>query len=149
MESIEKQQNVYLIESILLTESNYRRASFIDFSISLESNLSVNIETGGDIVDDHGHFIVVVAAVLKGHVGDEFAYEVSVKMVGVFLKIGDPELSLESFKKINAPAIIYPFIREHIHNLNSKAGINNIVLPPVNFYKSEIITPPLPISTPH
>ncbi|MEO6404545.1 MAG: protein-export chaperone SecB [Ferruginibacter sp.] len=55
------------------------------------------------------------------------------KMMGLFEKTGDPLLTEEAFKKVNAPAIIYPFIREHLHNICLKGGIASVLLPTVNF----------------
>ena len=54
-------------------------------------------------------------------------------MLGGFEKYGEPILTDDKFKAINAPAIIYPFIREHLHNLCQKSGIPNVLLPTVNF----------------
>lgn len=142
MENKEINQDAYLIESIFLVESNYMRLPSIDFSNPINSILSVNIDTGGDLMGEDGRFGVLLTVSIKGQIESVKVYEITVRMIGMFVKIGSPEPPLEIFKKINAPAIIYPYIREHVHNLNNKAGINNIILPPVNFYKTEIVTYP-------
>jgi preprotein translocase subunit SecB len=46
-------------------------------------------------------------------------------------------LNLDQFGHVNAAAIIYPYIREHLSNLSAKAGLGLIFLPPVNFAKNE------------
>lgn len=54
-------------------------------------------------------------------------------MLGVFEFGENLSLPLESFANINAPAIIFPYIREHLSNVSMKAGIQPILLPPINF----------------
>lgn len=45
----------------------------------------------------------------------------------------DPPLSVDDFARVNAPAIIFPFIRETMASLSCKAGISPIILQPINF----------------
>ena len=59
----------------------------------------------------------------------------SMKISGEFECIGSEGLSIENFAKINAPAIIFPFIRENLASISMKAGIPTILLPPINFVK--------------
>lgn len=40
-----------------------------------------------------------------------------------------------SFLKINAPAILYPFVREYYADISSRANIGRLLLPPINFVK--------------
>ncbi|MBK6835049.1 MAG: protein-export chaperone SecB [Bacteroidetes bacterium] len=40
---------------------------------------------------------------------------------------------LDNFININAPAIIFPFVREEIASLTSKAGVGGVLIQPVNF----------------
>ena len=54
-------------------------------------------------------------------------------MIGVFEKYGEPVITDDKFKAVNAPAIIYPFVREHLYNICLRAGIGNVLLPTVNF----------------
>jgi preprotein translocase subunit SecB len=52
---------------------------------------------------------------------------------GNFEKFGDSELPFDDFVAVNAPAILYPYLREHITSLSIKAGLPAIVLEPMNF----------------
>ncbi len=67
--------------------------------------------------------------------GDDHEISADIKMVGVFSLPEDSVLPHEQFVNVNAPAIIFPFIREHLSSLSSKAGLNPILLQPVNFVK--------------
>lgn len=122
----------YKVENIFLSESSFERkisANVKDYSITNEINITPEAyETTSD-----NKFGVTLTLDFKG-VQDELVICASkIKMVGIFEKYGEPPLSEDVFKKINAPAIIYPFIREHLHNLCLKSGISNVLLPTVNF----------------
>ncbi len=54
------------------------------------------------------------------------------KIVGFFIAENDSNMTLEDFAKLNAPALLYPYIRELLYNLTIRSGINPIILPPIN-----------------
>ncbi|MEL6695961.1 MAG: protein-export chaperone SecB [Bacteroidota bacterium] len=60
---------------------------------------------------------------------------IDVAMRGVFTFEEYAPVDLETFGNINAPAILYPFIREHITNISRKGDIKEILLPPINFVR--------------
>ncbi|MDR6195352.1 protein-export chaperone SecB [Siphonobacter sp. SORGH_AS_0500] len=60
--------------------------------------------------------------------------KMAVNTAGMFEIVGKVEdSSIENFAQINGPAILYPFIRETIASITSKAGIPTVLLPPLNF----------------
>jgi len=67
---------------------------------------------------------------------DKEQVKATISMVGIFEKFGDSPLNLEQFGNVNAAAIIFPYIREHLSNLSAKAGLGLIFLPPFNFSKN-------------
>jgi preprotein translocase subunit SecB len=121
----------YKIEHIILLESNLRREVNIDFeSQTITNDLDMKIEPSPT---ENSQFFVSLLITLKAMQADKTVFEFAVKMGGVFSKQGEPALDEESFKNINAPAILFPFIREHIGISALKAGLGNLLLPPVNF----------------
>jgi preprotein translocase subunit SecB len=52
---------------------------------------------------------------------------------GNFEKFGEADLLFDDFVAVNAPAILYPYLREHLATLSLKAGLSVIVLEPMNF----------------
>ena len=100
-----------------------------------------NIDITGDIkIDTEAHetspenkFAVTLSLNYKGTQNNIDVCLVTIKMMGIFEKYGEPPLSDDKFKAINAPAIIYPFIREYLYNSCLRAGIANVLLPTVNF----------------
>jgi len=60
--------------------------------------------------------------------------ETKVTMVGSFKKNESvKDEFLEQFCNVNAPAIIFPFIRETIASMTLKAGVSPVLIQPLNF----------------
>ena len=122
----------YKVESILLIESNFsRNLSFDRNEQEVINEINLSHEILEDLVENK--FGIILKLEFTGKQLDFILCTATIKMLGVFEKIGDPALPEDMFKKINAPAIIYPFIREHLHNISLKANIVNVLLPTVNF----------------
>lgn len=122
----------YKVESIALIESSFSRLPSIDQNEHTVTNeINFNHEVFETSLENK--FGVILTLDFIGKQSDKNFCTSTIKMLGVFEKVGDPALNEESFKKINAPAIIYPFIREHLHNICLKSGIVNVLLPTVNF----------------
>lgn len=112
-------------------DSTFHREAQIDFdSGALNNELDIKVEPSGT---EDNQFFVALALTLRGKQAENTAFAFFVRFGGTFTRHGEPALSEESFKKINAPAIIFPFVREHVSSIGLKAGLGNILLPPVNF----------------
>lgn len=123
----------YKVVSVLLLESSFKRNTGIDATIinDIENEININPIAHETTLDNK--FAVTLSVQYKGlQINDQICLA-DIKMIGVFEKIGEPIWPDDKFKAINGPAIIYPFIREHLHNLCLKAGIANVLLPTVNF----------------
>jgi len=54
-------------------------------------------------------------------------------MIGFFSVIkGQENMGLEEYSSLNAPAAVFPYIREVIASTTQKAGIAPVIIPPVN-----------------
>lgn len=122
----------YKLISLTLVESNFSRESKIDFS-DTEIKNSVDIDVQHTIIDDEIVIDLVVKLIGKLKRSKLFAF--TTKYVGKFEKGDENILPVEKFVEANGPAIMYPFVREHIATTSLKAGMNPILLPPVNFIK--------------
>lgn len=122
----------YKVESILLLEAAFKRE--IDVSIKqIDITGDIKIDTQPHETSADNKFAVTVTLHYKGIQNDRDVCSSSIKMIGLFEKFGEPSLSDDKFKAVNAPAIIYPFIREYLYNCCLRAGIANVLLPTVNF----------------
>jgi preprotein translocase subunit SecB len=133
-EGIKNIESGFRIHNILLIESNFKRIETVEFNnpnikqnVHIESAVSLNPEKNLITVKQTLHYSQVFNEVEQ--------ITAQVTMVGVFEKFGESQLDLEQFGHVNAAAIIYPYIREHLSNLSAKAGLGLIFLPPVNLTK--------------
>lgn len=72
---------------------------------------------------------------LTGHVRETStgAFEVKCTVLGRFMVLeGQENMSLENFLDHNAPALLFPYVREAISTITLKSGIKPVVLPPIN-----------------
>lgn len=60
-------------------------------------------------------------------------FNIFIKAIGFFSVKDEADIPrLEEFSKINAPALIFPFVREIIADLTLKTGYQPLLLPPIN-----------------
>ena len=133
----EEKKNIesgFRIHNILLVESNFTRIDAVEFN---NSEIKQNVHIDGAVNINPANNLISVKQTL--YYSQEFngvkQVTAQITMVGVFEKSGDSQLDLEQFGHVNAAAIIYPYIREHLSNLSAKAGLGLIFLPPVNLTK--------------
>lgn len=127
----ETKQAGYLVESIILLESTFKRG--ISDLKNFDIQGGINIETQHTETSPENKFTVIVSMTYSGMHNETEIISAFIKMSGVYEKYGEPIIPDEKFKAINAPAIIYPFIRELLFNNCLRAGITNVFLPTINF----------------
>ena len=125
----------FKIHNILLLESNFKRVENVVFG---NPEIKQDIQINGEVtINPEKNIIAVIQTLRYSQIYNEIEQVSStIKMVGTFEKVGESIINLEQFGHVNGAAIIYPFIREHLSNLSAKAGVGIILLPPVNFTKT-------------
>ncbi len=122
---------MYKLKDIFLAESSFKRIEVLSPSESIERLIDFKIDTI-NLESTDFNVILNVDFTQSGEGGPEV--EIKVKMVGYFEKEGNiDKLPLEYFTYVNAPAMLYPFVREHIASLTSKAGMDTALSPLINF----------------
>lgn len=119
------------ILSLFLLESNFKRDSLIEIETLPEVN--VLIETKGGINPETNRAFLELTIKTPNEEKNKIPFKAEVKMVGVFQLNNVPQNVQDNFLKINAPAIIFPFIREHFAMLTQKSGLPPVLINPVNF----------------
>ena len=59
------------------------------------------------------------------------AYQVFVSMIGVF-EFKDEIENVSDYFKINAPAILFPYLRAYVSSLTSISGVDTVIMPTIN-----------------
>ena len=133
MEDKKQLDSGFKVNNILLMECVFKREANITFN-NLDIKQELNVDVNVNIVENV--IFVTETASYKQIFNEITEVSVLIKMIGVFEKFGDGKLDLEEFGKVNGAAIIFPYIREQLTNLSSKAGLGLIFLPPANFTKN-------------
>jgi len=123
-------KNSFTLLHVLLLEDHFKRESFIDFELGTfnnKMNIDIKNHVNGNILE------VIVKLAFVSEQSGKNVVESAITMSGSFEFGKEVNIPIESFANINAPAIIFPFIREHLANLTMKSGIQPVFLPPVNF----------------
>lgn len=126
----EKKQPGVNCTAIILKSSKFDRNPDISKKPKMVADLTLNV----GLSEDKKKSTVVLGGVFKflGEADKPFA-EAAVEFVGLFsIDEINPNMDLETFSNKNAPAIIFPYLRQHIHTLTLCSGMTPILLPPIN-----------------
>ena len=80
-----------------------------------------------------GLFEVTVAVTVTARVGEKTMFLVEAAQAGIFALRGVPQADLEPLLAIACPTILYPYARETISDLVTRAGFPPVLLQPVSF----------------
>ena len=80
-----------------------------------------------------GLFDVVVTVTVTARVGEKTLFLAEVAQAGIFTARGIPQADLEPLLAIGCPTILYPYAREAISDLVTRAGFPAVVLQPISF----------------
>ena len=123
----------YAVESITIIESRFSRTTK---NISkVKQDVDVDLDMHHTVTRNKAKckLTAKVTVVSEKKEGDVLA-SVTITAYGVFKqRVKNPNIEIGDFAALNAYAIIYPFIREHLSTLSLKAGMDVIMLPSVNF----------------
>ena len=124
-----EQLSGYTTISVLLLKSDFYRERQIDFKKKIESQVDVLIEVG---LATETQIVSTVIFKYDALIEEAVVFSAEISFSGTFEKIGEPSIPPDKFAELNGPAIIFPFIREHLATLSMKSGFNTIFLPPIN-----------------
>ncbi|MBK7911352.1 protein-export chaperone SecB [Candidatus Pollutiaquabacter sp.] len=119
----------YQPTAIWLLSSQLDRDEIIDF----KKELSVTPNIDYSVVINEKEILCKLFFSVSFKIEDQEVATMSCTFGGSFNVIGQPKLSTTDFANVNAPSIIFPFIREHVASTAVKAGLGPLILPPVNF----------------
>ncbi|OOP74578.1 hypothetical protein CBEIBR21_06560 [Clostridium beijerinckii] len=124
---LDKQPGISFDGIFLLTENFYRIPSMPD-KLKIDINFSMVLNSSNDSFSNE-----LTTNLVCFSEDNEKVLNFEFTFVGIFSVISEEKnMDIKHFMEHNSPAIIFPYIREHITNITQKAGINPILLPPVN-----------------
>lgn len=95
---------------------------------NIELNLSFNSEELSD-----GVYQTILHAVINAKIGDEQMFLIEIDQAGIFQMKNIPADQMDVLQNIECPNILFPFLREAVSDLSTRAGFLPVLLAPVNF----------------
>jgi len=131
----------YKFLDIVLLESLFERKPNVHWgSEQIKANVNINVKH--NLKEERLYvFVTLIFEAISSNdersKSEEKEVSAKITMLGIFEfpYQENAELPLDDFANINAPAIIFPFIREHLASMSMKSRIPPILLDPVNFIK--------------
>lgn len=132
--SEEQQQPTFAIEKIYLKDASVEVPNAPQIYLSRETpQVDVQIHTQGGSVDEGIYEVVVTVTVTAKVEGEKTMFLVEAGQAGVFTLRNIPQSDMEPILGITCPNILFPYVREVVSDLVSRAGFPPVILSPVNF----------------
>ena len=103
------------------------------FKKQWQPQISVDLATKSDKIDEVGNYEVVLTLTITAKVEEETAFLIEVQQAGIFIITGFEPDDLRRIVGTAAPNILFPYARECIDNLCVKGGFPPVMLAPINF----------------
>jgi preprotein translocase subunit SecB len=97
-----------------------------------QPNIELNLSFNTEMVDE-GVYHTVLHAVVSAKVGEEQLFLIELDQAGIFQMRNIPADQLELLHNIDCPNFIFPYLRESVSDLTTRAGFMPVLLSPVNF----------------
>lgn len=95
----------------------------------LNSGLNLNFDPRGQINKKEKKFHLTLGVDIED---EDKIFQVSVVAVGEYTFVPNEDANLDNFFFLNAPAILFPYIRAYISTLTNLSGFSPINLPTLN-----------------
>ena len=94
----------------------------------------VNVELGNAAQKlDEGVFEVAIKVTVTAKINDKTAFLVEVTQAGIFAIRNVPADNLEPILAVTCPNILFPYAREAVSDMVTRAGFAPVLLNPINF----------------
>jgi preprotein translocase subunit SecB len=128
-----QQQPIFGIEKIYVKDLSLEIPHAPDVFLAGEPpQVEVQLHNEGALIGE-GMYQVVLTVTVTAKAGDKTTFLVEVAQAGVFQIRNVPETDLEPLLATACPNILFPYVRETVSDVVSRAGFPPVYLAPVNF----------------
>lgn len=126
-------QQQFSIQKIYIKDLSFESPNSPEcFRQQWEPNVNIELNSQGRQLDDKMHEIVLSITV-TAKLNDKVAYLAEVQQAGIFNVSGFAQPELGAMLGSYCPNLLYPFAREVISDIVTKAGFPQMLLAPINF----------------
>lgn len=120
---------VFTLQELALTKSNFSREVNVQYGEKERTSVNLNSSAANTATTINCVLMIQISSEYEG----EKQFDMDIEYSGIFDYKDASKKEIDDFTKFNGPAIIFPFVREHISMISLKGGLRNILLPPINF----------------
>jgi preprotein translocase subunit SecB len=94
--------------------------------------VNIQLHSKGERIDE-GMYEVLLTVTVTAKVKDKTMFLVEVGQAGIFQIRNVPEAEMDPVLGIACPNILFPYLRETVSDIVTRAGFHAVILSPVNF----------------
>lgn len=129
----DQQQPVFGIEKIYVKDLSLEIPNAPRIFLEREApEVNIHLHTKGERIDE-GMYEVLLTITVTAKVKDKTMFLVEVRQAGVFQIRNVPEAEMDPVLGIACPNILFPYLRETVSDIVTRAGFHAVILSPVNF----------------
>lgn len=131
--SDQQSQPVFQIEKLYVKDISLEMPNAPQiFLVREQPEIEMQLHTNAQALDDGYHHCVLTVTVTAS-LGDKTYFLVEVSQAGIFLIKNVPDSDMGPILGIACPNILFPYAREVVSDVVTRAGFPPVVLAPINF----------------
>ncbi len=129
----EVEQPIFSLDKLYIKDLSLELPSAPKIFLNREQpNIELNINFATEKIDT-GVYQTIIHAVVNAKIGDDQMFLIEIDQAGIFQMKNIPEDQIELLQNIECPNILFPYLRETVSDLTTRAGFLPVLLAPVNF----------------
>lgn len=127
------QQPVFGIEKIYVKDLSLEIPNAPRIFLERETpEVNIQLHTKAERIDE-GMYEVLLTVTVTAKVKEKTMFLVEVRQAGIFQIRNVPEAEMDPVLGIACPNILFPYLRETVSDIVTRAGFHAVILSPVNF----------------
>lgn len=129
----EQSQPVFAIEKIYVKDLSLEIPNAPNIFLERETpEINLQLGTKSQSIDE-GLYEVLLTVTVTAKIKDKMMFLVEVQQAGIFRIRNLPDGELDPVLGIGCPNILFPYLREVVSDIVTRAGFPAVILNPVNF----------------
>lgn len=129
----ESQAPVFGIEKIYVKDLSLEIPNAPQVFLQRETpQVGIELQNAAKVVDE-GIYEVVITVTVTSKIEDKTVFLVEVAQAGIFQIRNVPQENIEGIIGVTCPNILFPYAREAVSDLVTRAGFPPVLLNPINF----------------
>ncbi len=132
-ENQEEQHPIFNIEKIYVRDLSLEVPNAPGVFLQNEApQVGIELQNKAAMIED-GVFEVVITITVTSKIQDKVAFLVEVAQAGIFIIRNVPQENVSGILGVACPNILFPYAREAVSDLVTRAGFPPVLLNPINF----------------